>query len=125
MAGNRGSCCLSAVHLSPCKYRDFYINLIKGLYKQRFCPCSQHGLAAVQPLRALPGARAGAAPHGDDQSARLGEAGEWHRRVKTLGMTAKVWGEWAGVEKDTIATGDVQESGNLAGDIKGCGAQGS
>lgn len=32
--GNRGSCCLSAVHVSACKYRDFYINLIKGLYKQ-------------------------------------------------------------------------------------------
>lgn len=34
MAGNTGCCCLSAMHLSPCKYRDFYINLIKELYKQ-------------------------------------------------------------------------------------------
>lgn len=41
MTGNTGSCCLSAVHLFPCKYRDFYINLIKELYKQS---CSSMGL---------------------------------------------------------------------------------
>lgn len=52
-------------------------------------------------------------------------AGEWHKRVNTLGMTTKVWGEWAGGEKDTGVTGAVQKNGVLAGDHKGCGAQGS
>lgn len=43
--------------------------------------------------------------------------------MKTLGVTIKVWGEWAEGEEDTGVTGAVRESGGLAGDIKWCGAQ--
>lgn len=52
-------------------------------------------------------------------------AGEWHRRVKALGMATKVWGKWAGGEEDTGVTGAVQKNGVLAGDLKGCVAQGT